>query len=214
MPDMFVLVAVYDNSDIMTDYFQRDAPIGEWFVHPLAGKIVNEVKLRRILLSLPEWLQHYTWSYQKGEKYSMSDHPYGQLRVATDLRFPCSAGGTSPVLLILGVTWQDNFKMNYSLTDPIPESFDVMRLFIEGKIREREERAQKYKEAQERAKVVPADKTPVELRAIFDGLNESEKVGVAFGMFPVRLQALTRNDIVGLMKLREEVGPRMTFDGA
>jgi hypothetical protein len=57
-----------------------------------------------------------------------------------------------------------------------------------------------------------ADKTPGELRAIFDGMSKSEKVGVAFGMFPARLQDLTHNDVVGLMKLREEVGPRMTFD--
>lgn len=152
MPDMFVLEAVYDNSDIMTDYFHRDAPIGEWFVHPLAGKVVNEAKLRRVLGALPEWLQRYSWTYQKGEKYSMSDHPYGQLRVATDLRFPCSAGGTSPVLLILGVTWQDNFKMNYSLTDPIPESFEAMKAFVDREIKERAEQAQKYKEARERAK--------------------------------------------------------------
>ena len=58
----------------------------------------------------------------------------------------------------------------------------------------------------------PSDKTPGELRAIFDGMSESEKVGVAFAMFPARLQGLTHNDVVGLMKLREEVGPRMTFD--
>jgi hypothetical protein len=58
----------------------------------------------------------------------------------------------------------------------------------------------------------PADKTPDELRAIFDGMSESEKAGVAFAMFPARLQNLTHNDVVGLMKLREEVGPKMTFD--
>jgi hypothetical protein len=153
MPDMFVLEAVYDNSDMMTDYFSPDAPIGEWFVHPLQGKVVNEAKLRRVLGALPEWLQSYNWTYRKGEKYSMSNHPYGELRVdSTDLRFPCSAGGTSSVSFILGVTWQDNFKMNHSLTDPIPESFEAMKAFIDSKIREREERAQKFKEARERAK--------------------------------------------------------------
>ena len=58
----------------------------------------------------------------------------------------------------------------------------------------------------------PTDKKPEELRAIFDGLSKSEKVGIAFALFPARLQSLTHNDVVGLMKLREEVGPRMTFD--
>jgi hypothetical protein len=159
MPDIIILEAVYDDSDIRTDYFSPDAPIGKWFVCPLKGKVVNEAKLREALRALPDWLQrdtlwpHDRWIYRKGEKYSMSDHPYGQLRVTTDLRFPCSAGGTSTVSLILGVTWKDLFKSNYSMTDPIPESFDAMKAFVEKKIREREEREKKFKEARERAMV-------------------------------------------------------------
>jgi len=56
------------------------------------------------------------------------------------------------------------------------------------------------------------DKTESELRAIFESLNESEKFGIAFGMFPARLPELTHNDVVALMKLRQKIGPRTTFD--
>jgi hypothetical protein len=56
------------------------------------------------------------------------------------------------------------------------------------------------------------DETESELRAIFESLNESEKFGIAFGMFPATLPDLTHNDVVALMKLREKLGPRTTFD--
>jgi deoxyhypusine synthase len=56
------------------------------------------------------------------------------------------------------------------------------------------------------------DKTESELREIFESLNEGEKFGIAFAMFPARLPDLTHNDVVALMKLREKMGPRTTFD--
>jgi hypothetical protein len=59
------------------------------------------------------------------------------------------------------------------------------------------------------------DHSEAELREIFDSLNKSEKFGIAFGMFPSWLDEkhhLTHNDIVELMRIRVEKGPRMVFD--
>ena len=56
------------------------------------------------------------------------------------------------------------------------------------------------------------DKTEPELKTIFESLNESEKFGIAFGLFPAKLQGLTHNDVVALMKFREKMGSRTTFD--
>jgi len=41
------------------------------------------------------------------------------------------------------------------------------------------------------------------IKAIYDGLNESEKFGVQFGMFPVRLQNLSIEETVQLMEYRK-----------
>jgi len=213
MPDIITLEAVYDASDIRTDYFDSDHGIEEWYVCDLTGKFVTLAKLLRALGRLPDWLVNLKWTPRTGEKYSMSDHPYMQLRCdsGTGLHY-IDGGDTKAVRFIITACTRSIFEMNDRVDNPIPPTFEAMKAFIDSKVRDRQEQAQKYKEARERAKIVPADKSSVELRAIFDGLNDSEKVGVAFGMFPARLQALTRNDVVGLMKLREEVGPRMTFD--
>jgi len=157
MPDIITLEAVYDNSDIMTDYFDRDHGIEEWYVCDLQGKVVTEAKLRRAVFRLPMWLRNFNWTYQRGEKYSMSDHPYGQLRVdsGTDLRFPCSGGfggGTSPVGFILTSCTRRIFEMNDRVDNPIPQTFEAMKALIESRIKEREEQQKKYKEARERAK--------------------------------------------------------------
>lgn len=47
------------------------------------------------------------------------------------------------------------------------------------------------------------NKHTVAIRAIYDQLSESEKFGLAFGLFPVRLEGLTKDDCVALMRLRE-----------
>jgi len=36
---------------------------------------------------------------------------------------------------------------------------------------------------------------------MFASLNESERVGVKFGLFPARFQSLTHEDVVDLMRL-------------
>lgn len=38
-------------------------------------------------------------------------------------------------------------------------------------------------------------------REMFASLDESERVGVKFGLFPARLQGLTHEDVVDLMRL-------------
>jgi len=153
MPDIITLEAVYDNSDIRTDYFDSDHGIEEWYVCDIQGP-VTEAKLRRAVRLLSEWLQGFNWAFRKGEKYSMSDHSYGQLRVdsETNLCFPTGEGSTSKVRFILTATFRDIFEMNDRVDNPIPQTLEAMKAFIESKIKEREERMQKCKEAQERAK--------------------------------------------------------------
>ena len=48
-------------------------------------------------------------------------------------------------------------------------------------------------------------KTKEELTDIYNSLNESEKFGIQFGMFPVKLINLKHDEIVSLMELRMEI---------
>ena len=48
--------------------------------------------------------------------------------------------------------------------------------------------------------------SPEDLRAIWVGLNDSEKFGVKFGLFPARVGGLSKDDCVALMGITE--GPK------
>jgi len=226
---ILTLEAVYDNSDSMTDYFAKDTPCTSWYVCEYPGRAVTEAKMRAALQRLPEWLRRYDWKWQKGENYSMSDHPRGQLRADGQTGILVYAGSSNSgreISFLLSTTSESIFLMNNRKEVPIPAALDEFKALI---VRKEEERLANRERALGKigsnivdaaasagfarpGQAKPADKTPGELRAIFEGMNESEKVGVAFGMFPARLQGLTHNDVVGLMRLREEVGPKMTFD--
>ena len=135
---VIVLEAVFDDSDIQTDYFARDRPLEKWFVTTLEGKIVNEQKLRRAVLLLPSWLQALTWSFQKGEKYSMSDHYYGQLRAGQNFgldiehlaSYPCGKRG---IEFLLSVEHLSTFTMNDKVEIPLPASPDEIKKLIDEK---------------------------------------------------------------------------------
>lgn len=47
-------------------------------------------------------------------------------------------------------------------------------------------------------------KSKKELEKIYNELNESEKYGIQFGLFPVKLQGLRKEEIVRVMQLRIE----------
>ena len=76
---VIVLEAVYDNSDSQSDYFDRNSRLKEWALEPLTGKVVTEKKLRDAVMKLPGGFPKLKWTFEKGEQYSMSDHPYGTL---------------------------------------------------------------------------------------------------------------------------------------
>lgn len=123
------LEAVYNNSDLITDYFDGNARLKEWYVEDFNGKKITEAVLRKSLKQLPKWLQEQEWSYQKGEKYSMSDHPYGQLECGlfgewwkvqkASVTTVNSIGDTVPVRFILTLGYLDLFTMN-NKKEPIP----------------------------------------------------------------------------------------------
>lgn len=135
---VIVLEAVFDDSDIQTDYFARDRPLEKWYVCELEGKIVTEPKLRRAIEKLPAWLQALTWSFQKGEKYSMSDHYYGQLRAGQSFgleiehlaSYPCGKRG---IEFLLSVTHLSTFEMNDTKDKPLPASPDEIKKLIDEK---------------------------------------------------------------------------------
>ncbi len=47
-------------------------------------------------------------------------------------------------------------------------------------------------------------KTKVELKSIYESLNDSEKFGIQFAMFPVKLMGLNKDETVALMEIRKE----------
>lgn len=164
---VIVLEAVYNNSDIQTDYFDRDARLKEWYVCDLEGKAVTEAKLRRALRQLPEWLQNLRWDFEKGEKYSMSDHYYGQLRMDENTGIPVKRlyGGESNVRFLLRVTYLSTFEMNQRKDEPLPQSLEELRRYVENRQRERE-----IKEIQMREKIAEAHAKVIESsHAVIDG---------------------------------------------
>ena len=135
---IITIEAVYDNSDLITDYFDNNARLREWYVEDFNGKIVTESKLRKSISKLPKWLQDQTWTFQKGEKYSMSDHPYGQLECTTNLVTENGISHTVAVRFIVTLGWLDLFQMNNSI-DKLPELADVEK-FLEVRKKVREQR--------------------------------------------------------------------------
>ncbi len=137
MPDIVVLEIVYDNSDIQTDYFDNDRTLDKWVICPLQGKITTEGKLRAALAQLPEWLQSLGWNYQKGEKYSMSNHPYGQLRSATWADLPGWKHTTYKVStegsglgFIIQPDWLEHIG-TYDKDAQVPQTLEAMRARVE-----------------------------------------------------------------------------------
>lgn len=126
---------VYDDSDPMTDYYAPDRPLYKWRVLELGERPrITEPLLRRALALLPAWLRAKEWTYRKGEKYSMSNHPYGQLRGETleGLEWPYGYGGrdyaTKGLGLLMDVDWlnEDEYR------EPVPADFEAMRVFVAG----------------------------------------------------------------------------------
>jgi len=139
---VIVLRAVYDDSDSMTDYYHPDHSLEEWYVCDLQGKRVTEPKLRKALVKLPGWLQAFKWYYRRGEDYSMSDHPYGQLRAdeETGFAYENSWGETRLVRFILTATSLKIYEMNNSLDKTMPESREEFQKLLDSKTIERQER--------------------------------------------------------------------------
>jgi len=143
MPDMVELRAVYDDSDGMTDYFAPNMSLEEWYVCDLKGR-VTEGKLRKALNLLPAWLQTFVWTFRKGEKYSFSDHPYGQLMVnqgvdiTLDGKYMYGKMDRS-LRFILTASTKSIFTMNDSLDNPIPDSREALIQVVDAWKQRRDE---------------------------------------------------------------------------
>ena len=146
-----VLEAVYNDSEPQTDYFHRDARLKEWFIAKLEGKKVTEAKLRKALKTLPKWLQEYDWRWEKGEKYSMSDHYYGQLRMDrnTGVYVKKTYGGKAHVRFLLKVSYISKDEMENP--EQPPQSLEEVRRFIEERERKQELKALEMREKAEEA---------------------------------------------------------------
>ena len=135
---VIVLEAVFDDSDLQTDYWAPDRTLERWYVCDLPGKIVTETKLRMAVAQLPTWLQALTWTFVKGEKYSMSHHYYGQLRAGQNFgleiehlaSYPCGKRG---IEFVLDITHLDTFTMNDTKDKPLPASPDEIQKLIDDK---------------------------------------------------------------------------------
>jgi len=135
------LELVYDDSDSMTDYYAPDRTYETWLVCSYKGKRITEPRLREGIKSLPAWLQKLNWTWQKGEPYSMSHHPKGQLRFDGGLDIRVKAyGGNSGMSLILGVGYLNGlFKANHKDWDTkeIPGNLEALQNFVADKEKER-----------------------------------------------------------------------------
>ncbi len=98
-----------------------------------------EPKLRQALRSLPPWMQALNWTWQKGEPYSMSHHPRGQLRVdgGLDPELTVKAyGGQSGMGFILGTGWLNGlFKANHPNweSEKPPATLDELKARVKEK---------------------------------------------------------------------------------
>jgi len=175
---IIVLEAVFDDSDMQSDYFHRDCPLETWYVCDLEGIKVTEAKLVKALRLLPAWLRNYSWRLRKGEDYSMSDHPYHQLRVDTGVGVAIlnNWGRRTGLGFILTVTSLRIFEMNHQKDYGIPKTFEDFKYLVSSREREHQER--KAKLIEETAKATP--KIIQESTAIIDAkgfriLTQEEK---------------------------------------
>ncbi len=133
------LELVYDDSDGMTDYYHPDRTYETWVVCKYQGKRITEPRLRDAIKHLPAWIQALNWTWQKGEPYSMSHHPRGQLRVdgGIDSELTVKAyGGRSGMGFLLGTDWLNGlFKANYPNwgSNKPPASLDELKATVKEK---------------------------------------------------------------------------------
>ena len=133
------LEVVYDDSDSMTDYYAPDRTLWKWRLMDVGPRPrITEPLLRRALERLPGWLRSKSWTYRKGEKYSMSDHPYGQMRgEALGLEWSYGYGGRSYQTKALALLIDTDSRLGEEYDRPVPESFEAMRDFITALSEER-----------------------------------------------------------------------------
>ncbi len=146
MPYFVVLEAVYDNSDLMSDYFDRDHTLAKWGIGGEVSKPITEQKLRAFVSKLPAWLQAYDWTFRKGEKYSMSDDPYAQLRVEVadegiEWRHCYQGRGDSGRSLLGLIIQPDYSEPNGEL---IPSTLEGFKQLVEEKNLEYERKAAEH----------------------------------------------------------------------
>lgn len=63
--DIMVLHAVYDASDMMSDYWHPNMPLFSFYVGEMPGKRRTISKLRKALKRLPDWIQRLDWNDDK-----------------------------------------------------------------------------------------------------------------------------------------------------
>lgn len=151
----FVLRVLYNNSDMMTDYYEPRRTLKEWILWPMPGKIVTENKLRRLLKDLPPWLRALKWEYIKAARGSMCYPVYGSLDSGgLGLTVPTYNYGTSGVWMTLTVTT----GRDPELSTDIPANLEAIRKIVDERNRkEREDReyysSPEYKSIQARREV-------------------------------------------------------------
>lgn len=129
MTNIIVLEAAFDDNDIQTDYFNTGR-LAEWFVDTYKSTRVTDRQLRLALPKLPSWLRALEWGYIKPEKYSMSDHYYGELRALTDIGIRNHSQRNVKIEMRLRTTTLSIFKMNNDPNSIVPQTKDGIERLI------------------------------------------------------------------------------------
>ena len=176
---------VYDDSESQTDYYAPDRPLFRYPYEAIGERErVTEQLLRASLAKLPAWARGLPWAFKKGEKYSMSDHYYGQLRCDHGLEgvpdWPFAYAGRGyqgrTLTYLVKVGYEDINCMNHA-DGAIPQSVEELARRVEAKRLEQAEleRTMKDRMVIANVKAIQSSSAVIDGRG-FHVLTEAEKL--------------------------------------
>ena len=160
-----VLRAVYNDSDIMTDYFHPDAWFECWFIADMPGKRVSEKKLRTGAAALPSWIRDLGFEYERD---------YGRYRLRSgfipDAAMDVYGGGQRGVQFLVEISYSSSLNRANGYYKPIPETHGAFMELVEARALKREaDRLEAQSHTAKSRRAVQQVKSILSATAIFDG---------------------------------------------
>lgn len=159
------LRAVYNNSDIQSDYYHPDAWFECWYIADMPGKRISERKLRNGAALLPSWIRDLGFEYERD---------YGRYRLRSgfipDATMDVYGGGQRGVQFLVEDSYSSSLDRANGHYKPIPKTHGAFMELVEARALKREaDRLEAQSHTAKSRRTVQQVKSILTATAIFDG---------------------------------------------